>query len=99
MLTFVILDLVADHQAGGDEEAGAGDAIHQCELPHKAALAKSASVLVVDDEAGARDLVSAILAKSEAEVKTAGSVSEALAILNGYMELLASEKLGSLNER
>ena len=35
-------------------------------------------VLVVDDEAGARDLVSAILAECEAEVKTAGSAEEAL---------------------
>ncbi|HSO76828.1 MAG TPA: ATP-binding protein, partial [Blastocatellia bacterium] len=37
-------------------------------------------VLVVDDEANVRDLVSAILAECEAEVKTADSATEALAI-------------------
>jgi CheY-like chemotaxis protein len=39
-------------------------------------------VLVVDDEPGARDLVSAILTECEAEVKTACSAAEALSILN-----------------
>lgn len=42
---------------------------------------KGLRVLVVEDEANARDLVSAILAECEAEVKTAASSSEALAIL------------------
>ena len=45
-------------------------------------------VLVVDDEAGARDLVSAILAECEAEVKTAGSAEEALAILSDSSDWL-----------
>ena len=43
-------------------------------------------VLVVDDEANARDLVSAILAECEAEVKTAASAAEALAILSDNSE-------------
>ncbi|MEK6303814.1 MAG: ATP-binding protein [Acidobacteriota bacterium] len=38
-------------------------------------------VLVVDDEAGARELISAILAECEADVKTVGSAAEALAVL------------------
>lgn len=43
-------------------------------------------VLVVDDEANARDLVSAILAECEAEVKTASSAAEALAILSEFSQ-------------
>jgi PAS domain S-box-containing protein len=40
-------------------------------------------ILVVDDETNARELVSAILARCEADVKTAASAAEALAILGG----------------
>ena len=40
-------------------------------------------ILVVDDETNARELVSAILARCEADVKTAASAAEALAILDG----------------
>jgi PAS domain S-box-containing protein len=40
-------------------------------------------VLVVDDEANARDLVSTMLAGSEADVRTAASAAEAMAILRG----------------
>jgi signal transduction histidine kinase/CheY-like chemotaxis protein len=42
--------------------------------------------LVVDDDPNARDLVSAILAECEAEVKTAASAAEALAILGDRSE-------------
>jgi len=42
---------------------------------------KGLRVLVVENEAKARDLVSAVLAECEAEVKTATSSTEALAIL------------------
>ena len=45
-------------------------------------------VLVVDDDASARDLVSAILAEFEAEVKTADSATEALAILSNGSQWL-----------
>jgi len=40
-------------------------------------------ILVVDDETNARELVSAILARCEADVKTAASAAEALEILDG----------------
>ncbi|HTF37445.1 MAG TPA: ATP-binding protein, partial [Blastocatellia bacterium] len=40
-------------------------------------------ILVVDDETNARELVSAILAACEADVKAAASAAEALAILDG----------------
>jgi PAS domain S-box-containing protein len=41
-------------------------------------------VLVVDDEADARSLLTAILNQSGAETKTAGSISEALSVLNNW---------------
>ena len=43
-------------------------------------------VLVVDDDADARDLVAAILNQSDAEIRTAGSTGEALAILSRFDE-------------
>lgn len=49
---------------------------------------KGLRVLVVEEEAIARDLVSAILAECEAEVKTAVSSSEALAILGDCAQWL-----------
>ena len=41
-------------------------------------------VLVVDDEADARSLLTAILNQSGAETKTVGSISEALSVLNDW---------------
>ena len=43
-------------------------------------------VLVVDDDADARDLVTTVLTQSNAEIKTAASVDEALGILAGCEE-------------
>jgi PAS domain S-box-containing protein len=43
-------------------------------------------VLVVDDDADARDLVAAILNQSDADIRTAGSTREALAILSRSSE-------------
>jgi CheY-like chemotaxis protein len=49
-------------------------------------------VLVVDDEADARDLVTTLVETSGAHVRTAGSVSEALAILErSPIDLLVSD--------
>lgn len=45
---------------------------------------KGVRVLVVDDDANARELCQTVLAQSAAEVRTAASVSEALAILSDW---------------
>ncbi|HEU4386317.1 MAG TPA: ATP-binding protein, partial [Blastocatellia bacterium] len=42
-------------------------------------------VLVVDDEVGARDLVTSILGPEQIEVRTAASVTEALGVLDDWM--------------
>jgi CheY-like chemotaxis protein len=49
-------------------------------------------VLVVDDEADARELVATLIQSSGAEVRTAGSVDEALAVLeHSPVDLLVSD--------
>jgi len=85
--TFVVeLPLMVSRVAGTTEErvhpAAALDAIKLDSPPQLAGL----RVLVVDDEPNARELLSAILAESEAEVKTAASAEEALAILGNSAE-------------
>jgi PAS domain S-box-containing protein len=47
-------------------------------------LLKSLRVLVVDDDAGAREVASTILAQAEAEIRTAENVSKALAIMDQW---------------
>ena len=46
---------------------------------------KHLKVLVVDDEAGAREIAAAILIQAQAEVRTAESASAALAIMNEWL--------------
>lgn len=63
-----------------------GDRLQRARFPEKLKMDRvpqleGLRVLVVDDEANARDLVSAILVECEADVKTAASVAEALSIL------------------
>jgi PAS domain S-box-containing protein len=47
-------------------------------------LLKNLRVLVVDDDAGAREVASTILAQAEAEIRTAESVSKALEIMDQW---------------
>ena len=49
--------------------------------PAEPDLLRSVEVLVLDDEADARDLVTAVLVKAGARVRTAGSADEAIALL------------------
>jgi PAS domain S-box-containing protein len=46
---------------------------------------KDLRILLIDDEAGAREVASAILTQAEAEVKSAASALEALATLNEWL--------------
>jgi CheY-like chemotaxis protein len=53
---------------------------------------KHLKVLVVDDEAGAREIAAAILIQAQAEVRTAESASAALAIMNkGLPDVLVAD--------
>ena len=45
---------------------------------------KNLRVLVVDDEAGSREIAAAILSQADADVRMAGSADEALAVLNQW---------------
>jgi PAS domain S-box-containing protein len=56
----------------------AGNAIHQCELPHNVALARSASVLVVDDDQRVREALVGMLNSAGHRTAHAGSGREAL---------------------
>jgi CheY-like chemotaxis protein len=46
---------------------------------------KNLKVLVVDDEAGAREVASSILIQAQAEVRTAASASETLAVMDEWI--------------
>jgi hypothetical protein len=54
-------------------------------------------VLVVDDEADARSLLTAILVQSGADTKTAGSMSEALSLLNEWRPDVLVSDIGMPN--
>ena len=82
--TFVVklpLGMARAMTAGGEQVQAvvAFDEVKLDSLPPLEGL----RILVVDDETNARDLVSEILAKCDADVRTAASVAEALAILRG----------------
>ncbi|MFY9611381.1 MAG: ATP-binding protein, partial [Blastocatellia bacterium] len=81
--TFVVtLPLMMNRSIGADQErTHPTAALKSLTLDYPPQLT-GVRVLVVDDESSALDLVSAILAECEAEVKTAASATEALAILS-----------------
>jgi CheY-like chemotaxis protein len=80
--TFVVrLPLTISRSTGADVGRSHPTALNRMTLDCPPELT-GLRVLVVDDEANARDLVSAILAECDAEVKTAASAAEALAILS-----------------
>ncbi len=74
---------IADYGRRKEEATTAyAQQVQAARAPAQPALLKDVRVLVVDDEADSRMLVAALLTGSEAEVRTAGSMNEALAILD-----------------
>jgi CheY-like chemotaxis protein len=61
-------------------------------MPNSAPNLSGLRALVVDDQPDARDLLAAILSMKEAEVRTAGSVAEAMKILSAWQpEIMISD--------
>ena len=77
---------IADHGWKAAEAATAAYAqqVQSARHPAQPALLKGVRVLVVDDEADSRMLVAVLLTGSQAEVRTAGSLAEALTILDDW---------------
>ena len=94
--TFIVrLPVLITHQNAGEKESvhpAAEDQVQSLDCPPEL---DDLRVLVVDDDRDARDLVKTILAQCGAEVRTAGSAAEALAIFTGsppwQPELLISD--------
>jgi CheY-like chemotaxis protein/anti-sigma regulatory factor (Ser/Thr protein kinase) len=87
--TFVVrLPVMIARSTGVDEDRGQpAPALNSITLDRPPQLT-GLRVLVVDDDAGALELVRAILAECDAEVKTADSGAEALAILSNGSQWL-----------
>jgi CheY-like chemotaxis protein len=61
-------------------------------MPDSAPMLSGLRALVVDDHADARELLATILSKKEAEVRTAGGVTEALRIMTAWQpEIVISD--------
>ncbi len=82
---------IADHGRRPEEATNEATATHaqQAQSARRLAqstLLKGVRVLVVDDEADSRMLVAALLTASQADVRTAGSLVEALATLDDRLD-------------
>ncbi len=77
----VNLPLTAIDERDGIEEQSGTNQPHASSQPNDAARLKEVRVLIVDDHADARELISMVLARAGAEVRTAASVADALASL------------------
>lgn len=80
-------------QAGNDESDFTGTANEIANpAPTSTSILKGRSILVVDDEKDARDLLRVILEEHGATVVTVGSVNEAITFLsNGHVDLVVSD--------
>ncbi len=66
--------------------------------PAEPDLLRAVEVLVLDDEADSRDLVTAVLVKAGARVRTAGSADEAIALLREQTPDVVLSDIGLPNE-
>ncbi|HKD69399.1 MAG TPA: PAS domain S-box protein [Candidatus Binataceae bacterium] len=67
-----------------DEEGRTHPVLDEALRVQKVPSLSNLRVLIVDDEVGARELVSTILVQAQAEVRAAGSASEALKVLDEW---------------
>lgn len=75
-----------------DERASTSTARHEIILPDSTPKLSGLRALVVDDQADVRDLLAAILCLREAEVRTAGSLAEAMKVLRAWQpEIVISD--------
>ena len=88
---------VLDRPEGSQRPSGAVASSEERAHPRNDVLC-GRSVLVVDDEADARELVEAVLTRHGAEVRTAGSVSEALGVLGAWTPDIVLADIGMPGE-
>jgi PAS domain S-box-containing protein len=82
---------------GGDEEERVHPTVEEIMPAEGGPSLKNLKVLVVDDEAGAREVVSAILEQAEAEVRKADSASQALEIMDHWQPDVLVADIGMPN--
>jgi PAS domain S-box-containing protein len=70
--------------AGSGKEGSFAPEEEEILLPDERPLLQNLRVLVVDDEPGAREVASTVLAQAKAEIKTADSASRALEIMDQW---------------
>jgi PAS domain S-box-containing protein len=68
----------------GNDEDSSPPLVEEIIPAEGAPILNNVKVLVVDDEAGARGVVSTILAQAQAEIRTAESASQALAVMDQW---------------
>jgi PAS domain S-box-containing protein len=83
--------------SAGDEEERVHPTIEEITSVEAAPSLMNVKVLVVDDEPGAREIASTILAQAQAEVRTAESASEALEVMDQWQPDVLVADIGMPN--